>query len=604
MMSSTDGNRNNNNEVYSFLQQQLQLQPPLFRTVPFHDNNSIIIDTETTRLQQETEQECAPFFVELSSLPPGQREHLVQVGLLPADDALVTSTISESDGDGDDMASKVQLLRDKHRQYLQQVWKKKLKAPFVSLDSSRPWILYWCLHGFDLLQETTTDGRDTPKIMNIVSNREGCNMVATLKDCWQSYYTADPPSLLVEGNEDNRQYKDPFYFARHEDDVPAADTDDPNSRQKQKQKQPSYQYYCGGFGGGPGQLAHAATTYAAVLALCILATDDPNDASKIEQDTSSDDDDDDASAEWTTIHYSTLARELLQYVRIPLYRWMVSLQQSHTGGYRMHHDGEVDVRATYTIITCAKLLGLLLPESSSSPPSSSRPVLNRPQVINFVVSCQTYEGGMGGEPFSEAHGGYTFCGVAALKIMDALGPGKDGGAHKQLDTTALLGWLARRQMAYEGGFSGRSNKLVDGCYSFWQGAALAIASSCGQWEESVTYDKDGDPWLQRYQLSCRDNKEFDLPFPLFFDVGMLERYILLCAQEISGGLRDKPSKPRDFYHTCYNLSGLSVAQHCSNRRVDTSYGDAQQTRLSPTHPCYNIRIDRVAAILDAIWTTP
>jgi len=37
---------------------------------------------------------------------------------------------------------------------------------------------------------------------------------------------------------------------------------------------------------------------------------------------------------------------------------------------------------------------------------------------NFTISCQTYEGGIGGEPYNEAHGGYTFCGVAALILID------------------------------------------------------------------------------------------------------------------------------------------------------------------------------------------
>lgn len=31
-----------------------------------------------------------------------------------------------------------------------------------------------------------------------------------------------------------------------------------------------------------------------------------------------------------------------------------------------------------------------------------------------------------------------------------------------------------RQMKYEPGFQGRTNKLVDGCYSFWQGAAFPV----------------------------------------------------------------------------------------------------------------------------------
>jgi protein farnesyltransferase subunit beta len=33
--------------------------------------------------------------------------------------------------------------------------------------------------------------------------------------------------------------------------------------------------------------------------------------------------------------------------------------------------------------------------------------------------------------------------------------------------------------------------------------------------------------------------------------------------QVKGGLRDKPGKPPDYYHTCYCLSGLSASQHSS-----------------------------------------
>jgi protein farnesyltransferase subunit beta len=36
---------------------------------------------------------------------------------------------------------------------------------------------------------------------------------------------------------------------------------------------------------------------------------------------------------------------------------------------------------------------------------------------DFLLSCQTYEGGFGGEPGNEAHGGYNFCALAALLIL-------------------------------------------------------------------------------------------------------------------------------------------------------------------------------------------
>jgi len=35
-------------------------------------------------------------------------------------------------------------------------------------------------------------------------------------------------------------------------------------------------------------------------------------------------------------------------------------------------------------------------------------------------------------------------------------------------------WVVNRQMRFEGGFQGRCNKLVDGCYSFWQAGLLPL----------------------------------------------------------------------------------------------------------------------------------
>ena len=52
---------------------------------------------------------------------------------------------------------------------------------------------------------------------------------------------------------------------------------------------------------------------------------------------------------------------------------------------------------------------------------------------------------------------------------------------------------------------------------------------------------------------------------------------------------------RDYYHTCYNLSGLSASQHAlSDGGVPVVYGGAENV-VKPTHPCFNIRVDRVEA---------
>jgi hypothetical protein len=38
----------------------------------------------------------------------------------------------------------------------------------------------------------------------------------------------------------------------------------------------------------------------------------------------------------------------------------------------------------------------------------------------------------------------------------------------------FLKWAVNKQMTHEGGFQGRANKLVDSCYSFWQGAIFPL----------------------------------------------------------------------------------------------------------------------------------
>jgi len=258
------------------------------------------------------------------------------------------------------------------------------------------------------------------------------------------------------------------------------------------------------------------------------------------------------------------------------------------------HNREVDVRGTYTAISIASLLNLLTPELTAG-------------VADYLLSCQTYEGGFGGEPGQEAHGGYVFCALAALVILGRAG---------EADLVSLEGWVARRQMQVEGGFQGRTNKLVDGCYSFWQGATAVLVDMVlrgeGEAEEAVGWrgpigqaqlcsssflsssssrpsspgpqttsssssssKGDGSPLLREVPaddaaeisykpLAIQPSSDADDPSSLgdvpCLNQHALQKYILHCAQALDGGLRDKPGKPRDYYHTCYNLSGLSCAQ--------------------------------------------
>lgn len=49
--------------------------------------------------------------------------------------------------------------------------------------------------------------------------------------------------------------------------------------------------------------------------------------------------------------------------------------------------------------------------------------------------------------------------------------------------------------------------------------------------------------------------------PLLYNAPALQLWLLKCCQASKGGMRDKPGKPPDYYHTCYCLSGLSASQH-------------------------------------------
>ncbi|CAB9502265.1 farnesyltransferase subunit beta [Seminavis robusta] len=497
--------------------------------------SSALVITESVEIQETTEGECQPFFVDLSTLRKHSQDHLRDTGLLP----------SEEDGHNLDVC----LLREKHYEYLSRVFlpsRQPLNGNLVSLDSSRPWMMYWTLHGSDLLlvssQEeednnhttgtATADGASTT-CTNLLCQKVGENaltaVVSTMEACWQSIEITLPQHLDLTDQDRTLL--------------------EPNNKTNNNGNNPQ-SFQGGGFGGGPGQMAHAATTYAAILTLCIVATSEGQSS-------------------------SPMAWSLLARIRKPLYAWFLSLQQSH-GGFRMHHDGEIDVRASYTIFCIAKLLNLLTPTLASN------------NTVDFIASCQTYEGGFGGEPFTEAHGGYAYCAVAALQLVNRL---------EKIDREALTGWLCRRQLGYEGGFSGRANKLVDGCYSFWQGGALAIVSAHYAAAAVVVEDEMDDLWLTSPPLS----------YALLFDKPMLQRYILLCAQDVNGGLRDKPSKKRDFYHSCYNLSGLAMTQHSGddgNKAVDTNnqqqtnFGHPVKSLVATSHPCYNIRLERVSKVLE------
>lgn len=246
----------------------------------------------------------------------------------------------------------------------------------------------------------------------------------------------------------------------------------------------------GGYGGGFGQLPHLAGTYATVLSLAMVGGKET---------------------------YDSINREML-------WHFLGRMKQSD-GGFTMAEGGEEDIRGAFCAVVILSLLNLPL----ELPPGAPARANGRTSFIDglgdWVSKCQSWDGGISATPGNEAHGAYAFCGLGCLAII---GPPKET-LHKYLDVPLLTHWLSSRQCSPEGGYNGRTNKLVDGCYSHWVGGCWSIveaATTTGLWNRIA-----------------------------------LARYILACCQDKKGGLKDKPGKAPDAYHTCYNLAGLSAAQH-------------------------------------------
>lgn len=675
--------------------------------------------TLSTLEQAATEDECAPFFVNLSRLPPSQIDHLRATGFLPpslvtpvlatdvdvASAALVEegvelpveesilerssriqqpqkeqekqNTPQQQDPEFYSYCWEVGLLRDPHETYLQTIFAPSppLRSSYVSLDSSRTWMVYWCLHGLDLLTTSTPSNNNiTTTTTNSKKNQRMRDIVAFLRRCFtRCSVTLDrrvveqDPVLSSFGWNPNTSNNNPNT------------TNNPNTNLNSEEDKETISSAltfanAGGFGGGPDQMPHAATTYAAVLALCILAsttataTNAKNEAKNANTNPTRETDSNPDSSPESNSDGRTKnnpALELLTEIRPSLYPWFVSLHTSSTGSFRMHADGEIDVRASYCVVAVAQLLNLLSGccSTPNSPPTASTAkattsVLTH-KTADYVVQCQTWEGGFGGEPGAEAHGGYSFCAVATLALLlenndtekktscspDEQKEEVDDDHYikvmRNLDIDALTAWLTRRQMPFEGGFSGRANKLVDGCYSFWQGSATAIVNRWHDRRRHCQRSLNDDAWL-----STADPEELTTPPPpakdemalnqggkepleCLYNAAMLERYILLCTQDVNGGLRDKPSKGRDFYHSCYCLSGLSIAQHYSSSstggddesqqgrdiaaatvimnpnfaaKVSASIGSSikpnARSRVHKTHPCFNIRVEHARFVLE------
>jgi len=284
----------------------------------------------------------------------------------------------------------------------------------------------------------------------------------------------------------------------------------------------------GGFGGGPGQIPHLAPSYAAMNVIAILGCNNFQRA------------------------YAVVNRDkMADFIR--------SMWNPANGSFQMHEDGEADTRAVYCAASIATMLRLDMSDIFD-------------KSIEYVISCQSWDGGFSPIPGGESHGGFTYTSLAALTMF--------GGIGKIRDKDSLIRWLVNRQMSVEGGFNGRANKLVDSCYNFWQGGSFPLVHS-----------------LLKPQFRPKTS--------WICDTAALQDYTLFAAQYrrnnlFIGGFSDRPGNSRDHYHTCYSLSGLSIMQHfydTTGTMSHTVVGE-RQNEIAMTNPLHNVRPAAVLEIYD------
>ncbi|WVF65571.1 hypothetical protein IAT40_000300 [Kwoniella sp. CBS 6097] len=407
-------------------------------------------------------------------------------------ESLISDLFSRLPSPQSDVDTPATLRKGEHTQFLASTFF-KLPGKFVSLDASRPWLVFWTVHSLDILGVALDQGTKDRVVSTVLKFLS------------------------------------------------------PN----------------GGFGGGPAnsQLPHLLPTYASVCSLAITGGPGGNGGWK-----------------------------QLAEARQGIYDFFMSCKRPD-GGFVVCKDGEVDVRGTYCLLVVATLLDILTPELLHN-------------VDRFLAACQTYEGGFACSAFpfplassgstnepedlftrasmAEAHGGYTSCSLNSYFLLTAI-PIPNFPA--PIDADAALRWsvLQQGEAIEGGGFRGRTNKLVDGCYSWWVGGGIPVCEELVRREREKRKKAAGSTGsrIEVIEGESGDKEEDweDVSVPPLFNRVALQEFTLIAAQQeagSTGGLRDKPGKRPDGYHTCNTLSGLSLAQH----RVHHSTHQIDQNRKS------------------------
>ncbi|KAM3345307.1 geranylgeranyl transferase type-1 subunit beta [Capsicum galapagoense] len=221
----------------------------------------------------------------------------------------------------------------------------------------------------------------------------------------------------------------------------------------------------------------------------------------------------------------TLGYDLSLLDSITIIKSMRNLQQQDGSFMPIHSGAETDLRFVY----CAAAISSMLENWSG---------IDKDKAKEYIINCQSYDGGFGLTSGSESHGGATFCAVASLRLMGLI---EDDILSKNassclINVPLLLDWSLQRQADTDGGFQGRLNKPTDTCYAFWVGGVLKILGA-----------------------------------HKFIDYEGLRKFLFTCQSQY-GGFGKTPEQLPDLYHAYYGFCAFSMLEEPGLNSICTELG--------------------------------
>jgi len=206
-----------------------------------------------------------------------------------------------------------------------------------------------------------------------------------------------------------------------------------------------------------------------------------------------------------------LGDDLARVQRLKCLSWLPRLQRSDGSfGEILGSDDEIEGGRDLRYCCCAAGIAYILHDPGHSP---YRQVFDEERLIDYILSCQDYNGGYGESPLREPHSGLNYCAIGTLELLSRLpGPASKRARNALSRQDRCIRWLLERQttVLYEEseadedeeeeeaaaqvpsfanspmyytepstivGFNGRDNKIADTCYCFWNSGTLAMLDS-------------------------------------------------------------------------------------------------------------------------------